>query len=376
MIYLDNAATTKVDDEVLAEMMPYLKDQYGNAGTIYGLGREANKAVELARERVAEFLGTTPEHIVFTSGGSEANSMVFYGFGWRRVIISEIEHDSIQNAAKDLVWRHGMKYIDYVSPNRDGVIEHEDVERKISGDTNLVSVMYANNETGVENEVCDIRRKPWNFLHVDAVQAAGSVPLKVEKIGCDFLSISGHKIHAPKGVGALYMRPTHFLHPLIYGGDDQEFGKRGGTENVAGIVGLGKACSLLTDEKIEEIGERILEMKQLFYKELKKSQIGGLHVNGPSSLTNRQKTLNVRFDGVDAETLILMLDAKGIYVSAGSACRSKESKPSYVLKAMGLTDEQARSSIRVSFSKYNTTGEVVTAAREIANCVKTLREGI
>lgn len=399
MIYLDNAATTKIDPEVLAEMMPYLTDQYGNAGTIYTLGREANKAVELARERVAEFLGTTPEHIIFTSGGSEANNLVFYGYPWKHILTTTIEHDSIRTAAVDLISKgtivdfisSGDKYkehdpayhkyppedersiLNYDPLDDEGIIRESVLEKEIKPGTDLVSVMYVNNETGCVNDVCEIG----NFLkekkimfHVDAVQAAGSIPLDVDTIGCDFLSISGHKIHAPKGVGALYVRNPSMLNPIIHGGAEQEFGKRGGTENVAGIVGMGKACSLLTPQRILEIGEQVGDLKQWFLRSIRR--VGYVTKNGFTYNDSPQKILNLRFKGVDAETLILMLDAKGVCVSAGSACRSHESEPSYVLRAMGISDEDARSSIRVSFSKDNTFEEVIEAGEKCVECVELL----
>lgn len=244
--------------------------------------------------------------------------------------------------------------------------------------TGLVSIMYMNNETGSENPVEEIGalcRERGILFHSDCVQVAGCCRLDVEKMNCDFLSLSSHKIHGPKGVGALYVRDVSLITPMIRGGSAQEFGMRGGTENVAGIVGFGAACELM-NERLHEIDVHNSMLKQIFYNVLVENlKAHGLqdvlHVNG-DLIIKHGKTINIRFDDVDGETLLLMLDAKGIYVSAGSACHSHESKPSHVLLAMGIDPEDARNSIRVSFSKMNTEAEVKYAAGVIANCVATL----
>lgn len=387
MIYLDNAATTRIDHEVLDTMMPYLTTMYGNAGTIYKMGRDANIAVEKARRQVADFIGgAMPEQIIFTSGGTEANNLVFQGIsnylisnGKNHIVSSAIEHDSVLNAIRKVC---SQKLFDFtlVRPDGTGHIDPQSIKSVLrDGITGLVSVMYVNNETGSENDIIEIARTCRDngvLFHTDCVQAAGCSPIDVHKIGCDFLTISSHKIHGPKGVGALYARDPSVLQPLIAGGAFQEFGLRGGTENVAGIVGFGKACEIAR-EHLRDSDVRCSVLKQLFFSHLKNNlDFYGcgdiIHING-DPVIKHGKTINMRFDGVDGETLLLMLDSKDVYVSAGSACTSHESKPSHVLTAMGVTDEDARNSIRVSFSRLNTEEEVCDAAQIIASCVNTIR---
>ena len=344
MIYLDNAATTQLDPRVLESMMPYLTTQYGNAGTLYKFGRAANTAVQEARARVAQFIGGNQDNIIFTSGGSEANNLVFHGvkdylkrIGRTHILVSAVEHDSVLRAAESLT-KDGFD-VEYIPVLGNGTVPSAAIERVLRTDTGLVSVMYVNNETGVENHVDDIGSiclKHDILFHTDCVQAAGCHPIDVTNIGCSFLSISSHKIHGPKGVGALYVKDTSLLAPLICGGHDQEFGLRGGTENVAGIVGFGKACEL-SSAQLTEDRTMVSMLKQRFVTELQ-GRLGdnAVHING-TSLLAPGKTINLRLDGVDSESLILMLDNMDICISAGSACQSHESKPSHVLTAMGLT---------------------------------------
>lgn len=385
MIYLDNAATTKIAPEVLSAMMPYLTNEYGNAGTLYGLGRSAAKAIQKAREQVAVLFGCTADHVVFTSGGSESNNTVFKGLRLtltecrrKHLIVSAIEHDSVLRAAQELT-KDGF-YITYIKPSSDGRISPKAVEAAIQKDTGLVSVMFVNNETGVVNDISEIGRicrQNEILFHTDCVQAAGQYPLSVHKHDVDFASVSSHKIHGPKGVGALYIREQDLM-PLINGGSEQEFGVRGGTENVPGIVGFGAAAKIAATCMRDDT--MLVSMaKQGFYielvKELDRLGIDNiLHVNG-RPVVDHGKTISLRFDGVDSQTLLLALDSIGICVSTGSACRSHEAEPSHVLKAIGLTDEEARSSIRVSFSKYNTVKEAEDAAKGVAACVYALQYG-
>lgn len=384
MIYLDNAATTKIAPEVLDAMMPYLQEQYGNAGTLYGFGRQAAEAIQTARAQTAMLFGCTPEHIVFTSGGSEGNNMVIKGLrhkllqsGKTHLVLSATEHDSMIKAAESLT-KDGF-YITYVKPNAYGRITADEVSAVIQPDTGLVSVMMTNNETGAVNDICGIGemcRRHSILFHSDCVQSAGQLSLDVEKNNLDFATISAHKIHGPKGVGAVYIRDMS-LTPLIHGGAEQEFGYRGGTENVAGIVGLGAACVNAT-QTMTDTAITTSSLKQMFVMELAKElpyqnlKEAGVHFNGYTYL-DPGKVLSLRIDGVFGETLVLMLDAFGICVSAGSACRSHEAAPSHVLIAHGLTATEARSSIRISFSKYNTADEVKQAAKIMANCIETLR---
>ena len=396
MIYLDNAATTKVAPEVIGAMMPYFTDEYGNAGTLYKLGRNAADAVRKAREQVSLLFGCSPDHVIFTSGGSEGNNMVFKGLrhrlselGKKHLIVSAIEHDSVLRAAESLI-EDGF-YITYIKPDADGKVRARDIEDAIRPETGLVSIMYVNNEVGSVNdikEIGDVCRVHGVLFHTDCVQAAGQYSIDVDRNCIDFATISSHKIHGPKGVGAIYSRYTNFndpngdflqqvIEPLIHGGHEQEYGYRGGTENVPGIVGLGRAAELAVANMKEDMTE-VSIFKQRFYmairdalKELGESD-NCIHING-RSVIEPGKTLNFRFDGVDAETLLLTLDAKGICVSAGSACRSREAVPSHVLTAMGLSEDEARSSIRVSFSRYNQTDEVLLAGDTIARCAIALR---
>jgi len=384
MIYLDNAATTKIDPEVLKKMFPYLTEYYGNSESLYGLGRDAANAVDEARKNVAEYLGTSENHIIFTSGASESNNLIFEGLvksvGNPAIIISSIEHESVIGSAQA-----SFNNIYVAKPTcREGIVTFDSVKDEIDrcrDDGNnvvLVSVMHTNNETGVKNDVEQIGEYCENegiLFHSDCTQAAGSCPLNVDKLHCDFLSFSGHKIHAPKGTGVLYVRNFDTIKPIIHGGDHQEFGYRGGTENVAGIVGLGEACKLLTEHG-KEYSAKIASLRDEFYDSLMKSAESLcishiIHINGDIK-HNGGKTINLRFDGIDGETLAIMLDSVGVEVSTGSACRSHVSTPSYVLTSMGITDDDARNSIRVSFSRMNTFKEVKEAANIIARCASAL----
>lgn len=387
LIYLDNAATTKIHPDVVERMLPYLVDGYGNAGARYSIGIDALNAVNTAREKVAGLIRASPEQIIFTSGGTESNNFVFNGIipylrsiGKTKVITSSVEHDSVLNAVGNLPEDFT---VDYVGVKKDGTINLDELRMKtFREDVGLVSVMYENNETGAINpivEVGKICRFNKALFHTDCVQAAGFVPIDVRKIGCDFLSISSHKIHGPKGVGALYAKDKTLLTPIIRGGSRQEFGLRGGTENVAGIVGFGEACEIFTDYTDSSVVGRALYYSSYFLNELVK-QLDGygirdrLHINigVPSVLS---KTLSIRFDGVDSETLMLMLDAYGICVSAGSACKSREAEPSRVLTAI-MGDEEARQTVRVSFSILNNERELMVAAYIMANCVSVLSKAV
>ena len=394
MIYLDNAATTRIDGEVIDAMMPYLTNLYGNPGSLYSLGQTALQAVDKAREQVACFLNCQHENVIFTSGGSEGNSFVLYGvldhldaIGKDTIVTSMGEHDSVIRALEDI---SHMEYdangivktrfhIEYLPIGNGGKISIRDLrEELITNRTGLVSIMYVNNELGTVNpvsEIGEICMKKGILFHTDCVQAAGTYPLDVEEIGCDFLTISSHKIHGPKGVGAVYVRNPNNIKPLVRGGADQEFGLRGGTENVAGIVGFGKACEIMK-KKMREIDVHTSAIKQNFYRVLtfflaEHGLEHIVHVNG-EPVIHSGKILNLRFDGVDAETLILMADSLGICLSAGSACHSHASEPSRVLLAAGLLPDEARSSVRISFSKQNTAEEVEDAAKKIAECVSVL----
>lgn len=394
MIYLDNSATTPIHPEVLKAMMPYLKGGYGNAGAVYRIGRESAKAIQKAREQVAQLFNASADQIVFTSGGSEGNNMVFsYGMrcmleerGKKHVVISKIEHDSVYEAATHMFKPSGKAdikddfYTQFIHIKSDGTVDVKHLEALLDEDESigLVSVMYVNNETGAVNpinHIGEICRERGIIFHTDCVQAAGCHTIDTNTIGCDFATISGHKIHAPKGIGAIYIKDKTLARSLIYGGANQEFGLRGGTENVAGIVGLGKACDLIcSDFGTQRVTVSLL--KRLFYGNmisyLKEAHLEDkIHVNG-ASVGDVGKTLNLRVENIDSETLLLMLDAKGVCISAGSACHSHKSEPSRVLTAMGLSDDEARDSVRISFSSTNTPTEVEEAAAIFSSCIEAL----
>lgn len=394
MIYLDNAATTRMLPEVLDAMLPYLTEYYGNAGSIYGIGRKASKAVERAREQVAHFVGASPEQIIFTSGGTEANNLAILGVrdylyqkGKKHIITSAIEHDSVLRAVAAIcnpLCHNDEKcikdgfYPTYLGVTPEGVVSESEFLSNVLYETGLVSIMYVNNEVGSVNPVRSFGkfcRKNDILFHTDCVQAAGTHLLDVNTIGCDMMSISSHKIHGPKGVGALYVKDKQTLSPIIYGGLSQEFGARGGTENVAGIVGFGKACEIMS-RNIADYASRTTYYKKLFLLSLCNELKGAnmtipLIINGCSA-EEPGKVLNLTFKNIDAETLLLMLDTNGVCVSAGSACRSHESEPSHVLVAMGVSSDDARSSIRVSFSRDNSEEDVRRAAAVLASCIVTL----
>lgn len=402
MIYLDSASTTSILPEVFEAMKPYLTDDYGNPGSIHTVGRIAAQAVDKAREQVADFLHTTPEHIVFTSSGTEANNLAILGSvpylmyanitypKRRHFMSSRIEHESVLRAMNSLMFQRGFLYhLIPVTPQ--GYVDPSELEQYKPGlldTTGFLSVMYYNNEIGTQNHIArigEICRKNHILFHTDCVQAAGQVPIDPDKIGCDFLSISSHKIHGPKGAGALYVRDRSRLYPLIYGGHDQELGLRGGTQNVAAIVGFGKACEIASRD-MAETSQITYLYKHEFYETLseKLSRIDGFDMendwffNGCPPRSSG-KILSLTFRGVDAESLVLLLDARGICVSAGSACTSHSSKPSHVLTAIGLSDEEARQTVRISFDPYDTklmlSGRhtLSHAACVFADCIAALR---
>lgn len=379
-IYLDNAATTRIDDEV-KDAMAEVADVYGNPSSIHKMGVAAHDLIMRSRKTVAEYLNCSPDNIVFTSGGSESNATVLrtVDSGWLGfdTFYSAVEHESvIENAAG---------YERYEIPvGSDGRVMPDELEKQLRflhNEPALVAVMAANNEISCFNDTPSLAKvvqasNDKSLFHVDCVQAATYCRLDVQKLGCDTLSISGHKIHAPKGIGVLYVRDKDSIYPLIAGSVFQEHGLRGGTENVQGIVGLAKAIEVL-DRDWDEIQAHNLCIKTVFYDVLcrEAARLGyrdAMHLNGfHPSLPG--KIISLRFDGVDAQTLVLALSAKGIYISAGSACNAHSSAGSRVLRAIGLDEVQAHSTVRVSFSKYNTEEEVRSAAIQMAATVNMLR---
>ena len=386
MIYLDNAATTKTAPEVVQAMLPYFSEYYGNPSSIYDFAGKSKEAITKGREQIAEVLGAKKEEIYFTAGGSESDNWALkatfeaYKAKGNHIITTKIEHHAILHTCEYLE-KHGYE-VTYLDVDENGVVRLDELEKAITPETILISVMFANNEIGTIQPIKEIGRiaKEHGILfHTDCVQAAGCHPIDVEKIGCDFLSISSHKIHGPKGVGALFAKEKSMLASIIFGGAEQEFGLRGGTENVACIVGFGMACEIST-KSLHEDCIWVSTLKQRFYMALtdalKKNGCAEIvHTNG-SSVLSPGKTLNLCLRGIDGQTLLLMLDGKSICISAGSACRSHEAEPSHVLIAMGLTPDEARSSIRISFSRMNTADEIVDAANIIASCIEILASGV
>ena len=372
-VYLDNNATTLVLPEVLAAMLPYFGDGFGNASSIHHHGQGTRAAVERARESVAGLLGSRASEIVFTSGGTEADNLAIFGLVGPadHVIASTIEHHAVLNACKHLA-ATGCE-VTYVPVDRRGVVDPLDVKRALRSNTKLITVIFANNETGVlqpVEELGKIAAEADVYFHTDAVQAVGKIPVDVEKIGCDLLTISSHKIHGPQGVGALFVRKGTRLEPMLYGGS-HERSRRAGTENVPGIVGLGKAAEIAVagfgrrdDQSMAGERDR-LEMKLL--------QLDGTGLNGEGAL-RVPNTTNVYFDGIEGEALVIALDLKGLAVSTGAACSSGALEPSHVLTAMGLRPERAKASIRFSLGKQSTPEDIDFALSLIPETVGRLRD--
>lgn len=380
IIYLDNASTTMVDPAVLDEMLPFFVSSYGNPGSLHIMGRTARAAIDKARVRVADLISANPEQVLFTSGGTESNNLVvsnICGLLARKhkthIITTEIEHDSVIKPIKKECIKRGFD-VSFLRPDKYGSIDFSSFENAVNNYTGFVSVMAVNNETGSDNPIkeiglyCTAKGIPF---HTDCVQAAGSMKIDVNDFSCDYLSISSHKIHGPKGVGALFARDISLIDPVIIGGSEQEYGKRGGTENVAGIVGFGKACEIAKEMLVED-ANKIAMAKQCFYKTIKELLGESVSING-KNITHPGKILNLKIDGIHAETLVLLLGNMDVCISAGSACRSKESEPSRSLVAMGLSDDEARQSVRISFSRMNSAEESELAAKKMAECVNALR---
>ena len=373
VIYLDHAATTYVKPEVFEAMKPYFIEQYGNASSLYDVGRASRKAVEEARAAIARCIGAAePGEIYFTGSGTEADNWAIKGAvyaarkkGGKHIITSAIEHPAVMETCKFLK-KEGFD-VTFLPVDSEGFVNPEDVEKAIRPDTVIVSIMYANNEIGTIQPIKaigEITRKHGVLFHCDAVQAAGTIPIDVRDLGMDLLSISSHKFYGPKGVGALYIRKGVRLENLIHGGH-QERGKRAGTENVAGIVGMAKALELAI-ANMEQYTDKISKLRDKA-RDLILSRIPYVRLNGP--VENRLPgNLNLSFQFIEGESLLLLLDMKGIKASSGSACSSGSLDPSHVLMAIGLTHEIAHGSLRLSLGEHNTEADVdylVDALEEI-----------
>lgn len=379
MIYLDNAATTMVSTSAFLSALPYMLNDYGNPSSIHKKGIKAKKAIEKSRKQIADAIGTTPEHIIFTSGGSEANSLALCSaaqylkrIGKTHIITTKAEHDSVKNVIKSSFYKDFK--IDYLPLNRKGSINLSELIGKITDETGLVIIMGINNETGAKFPIYQIGRicKERGILyHMDGVQSFTCMSVyDIDNIGIDFMSVSGHKIHALKGSGFLYAKNPELIHPLILGGH-QENGYRAGTENTCGIVSLGTAA-VHAMAKYPKIINQYKELWDVFTHELSKK----LYLNFPQNQLNLYepgKICSLRTPNVDAETLVLELSNKGVCVSAGSACNSNSDIPSESLLALGLTPKQAKNTIRVSFSEHTTKSQVRRAARIIGKTVYELQ---
>jgi cysteine desulfurase len=373
-IYLDNNATTPVLPDVYEAMRPYFGERFGNASSIHSHGQETRAAVENARESVAQLLGCRASEIVFTSGGTEADNLAIAGLlsPNDHVITSSIEHHAVLHATKHLA-ETGCD-LTIVPVDARGLVDPDDVRRALRPNTKLISIMMANNETGVlqpVEEIGKIAAEAVVRFHTDAVQAAGKVAIDVQQIGCDVLSISGHKMHAPQGVGALYVKKGTRIHPLFHGGR-HERSRRAGTENVPGIVALGKAAELAADALERGDNKRMSALRDRLEQGILE-HIEDVTVNGQGA-PRAPNTTNLRFDHIDGESLVIALDLKGLAVSTGSACSSGAIEPSHVLIAMGLRPDEARSSIRFSLGKQTTEEDIDFVLALVPETVARLRE--
>jgi cysteine desulfurase len=373
-VYLDNNATTPVLPEVFEAMKPFYLEEFGNASSIHHYGQRARAAVEKARASVAALLNARPAEIVFTSGGTEGDNAGIFGLASKgdHIITSTIEHSAVMNTCKRLE-QMGCE-VTFVPVNGRCEIDPEDVRKSLRPNTRLISIMMANNETGVVqpvNEIGRIAREADVFFHTDAVQAAGKIPVDVQQIGCDVLTISGHKIHAPQGTGAIYIKRGTLIQPMIYGGS-HERQRRAGTENLPGIVGLGKAAEL-AKKWLESGGPaEMAAMRDRLQNEVLNA-VADAGVNGDGA-TRVPNTTNLWFDYIEGEALVIALDLKGLAVSSGAACSSGAIEPSHVLLAMGLAHDRARSSVRISLGKQTTNEDIEFAIKVLPETVARLRE--
>lgn len=376
-IYLDNAATTRVYPEVVSEMIPYFTEIFGNSNSMHTTGREASKGVEEARKKVADLIGAKPAEIYFTSGGTESNNWALRGVAEARanvgkhIIISAVEHHSSFDTAKYLKLK-GFD-VDFVGVDQEGRVDEAELLKVLREDTILVSIIMVNNETGtIQNikRISEILRGKKAYLHTDAVQALSTQKIDVADLGVDLLSCSSHKIHGPKGVGALFVREGVSLFKFMIGGE-QERGRRGGTSNVPAIVGFGKACEILLAKR-ESHAQKIAEVSEYFVSEIVR-RIPRIYINGARE--HRAPTIvNVTFDFIEGESILLMLDFEGIDVSTGSACASGSLQKSHVLKAMKISPALINGAVRFSFDERISKADVDVVLDKLETIVKRLRE--
>ncbi|NLO90261.1 MAG: cysteine desulfurase NifS [Clostridia bacterium] len=376
-VYLDHSATTPVRPEVVEEMMKYLTDNWGNPSSVYSRGREARKGIDEAREKIAHLLGANPQEIIFTSGGTEADNYAVMGAAFanqkkgKHIITTSIEHHAVLDTCKFLE-RQGFE-VTFLPVTPEGIVRVEDFERALRQDTILVSVMHVNNEVGTiqpVEEIGRVCREKGIIFHVDAVQSFGKIPVNVDELNADLLSISAHKIYGPKGVGCLYIRKGTKVQKLFYGGA-QERRRRPGTENVAGIVGFGKAAELAIKEMGEET-EKLTKLRDKLIAGLQE-KISDIKLNG-DPVQRICNNVNVSFKYVEGESLLLSLDMKGIEASSGSACTSGSLDPSHVLTAMGVPFEFIHGSVRMTLGRDNTEEDIDYVLEVFPEIVDRLRE--
>ncbi|MEM4244966.1 MAG: cysteine desulfurase NifS [Candidatus Nanoarchaeia archaeon] len=371
-VYLDNGATTKVADEVAKTMQEYMTKKYGNASSLHSFGEEASEALEKARSIIARKINAEPDEIIFTSGGTESDNLAIKGVAHagnkKHIITTRIEHPAVLKTCETLQ-KEGYK-ITYLRVDKEGFISLKELEEAITPDTAIVSVIHANNEIGTIQDIAkigEICKKKNVVFHTDAVQSFTKVPIDVKKINIDLISLSAHKIHGPKGIGALYVRKGTKLRKMIDGGPHEK-NLRAGTENVAGAVGFGKAVELTNDKDIKKM------------EKLRDKLIEGILKKIPDTMLNGSRTkrlcnnANITFKGIEGESMLLLLNEKGIAVSTGSACSSKSLEPSHVLLAIGLKHEEAHGSIRFTLSRYTTQKEIEHAVKAAQECAKKLRQ--
>jgi cysteine desulfurase len=385
-VYLDYNATTPVEPEVLDALLPYFSEEFGNAASIHTPGQQARAAAETAREQVAALIGARPQEIVFTSGGTESDNHAVFGVvgqaflpvsfsrnadSFPHIITTAIEHEAVLNACQ-AVEKSGVR-VTYLSTDREGQVDLDELRRAIRPETALITIMHANNELGTLQSLEEIGRIAAEAdvcLHTDAVQSAGKVPIDVNKLGVDLLSLSGHKFYAPKGIGALYIRGGTRLRQLLYGGHHQR-GFRPGTENVAGIVGLGKAAEIVRKSLVED-AQRVSALRDKLEHGLL-TRVPHARVNGGRA-PRTPNTTNLVFPGIEGEALLIALDLKGLACSTGAACSSGAVEPSHVLTAIGLPPDEARASLRFSLGRHTTEEEIEFALQVVPAAVEHLRE--
>lgn len=375
-IYLDNAATTPVDERVMKEMEPFFTERYGNPSTMYSLGRVAKEAIESSRQKIAEIIGSNPSEVIFTAGGTESDNLAIIGYALanksqgKHIITSSIEHHAVLDACKFLE-SQGF-FVTYLPVDKHGFVSSEKLANSIQKDTILVSIMYANNEIGtIQNikELAKVAHKHNVKFHTDACQAAGYLDINVKNLGVDMLTLNGSKIYGPKQIGVLYVARGTNIKPIIHGGG-QENNLRSGTENVPAIVGLAKALEIAEKEKEKEV-KRLIDLREWSISQLEK-EIPRIKING-DRIERLPNNIHISIPGMQSESLVLTLDDKGVLVGMGSACTTGSMKASHVLKATGLTDKECYSSIRITMGRHTTEIDMKTFIKKLKEVIEELK---